>query len=145
MNKRIIIFLGGLAVLTIFILVYFLFTVSKENATRISLTSLDGKTISVKDFTKTSLRNDASALTLEDNPQSAVIMYNENSKIFTILIHANEEQEFNAKRVLAEQQFLSQLDVSKEESCKLNVEVSTDGPETDLLPFSKPQRLSFCK
>jgi hypothetical protein len=143
MNKKILFAIIASGSLIIILLLVWFLKISQKSK-NISINTIDGEQIEVQDFTKTSTRNDEAALTLEDDSNSAVIMYNENSQIFTILVHAREEEEFNRKRVLAEKQFLSELAIDEEQACRLNVEVSIDGPINDLQPFSQPQPLSFC-
>ncbi len=144
MNKKIFYMLVIVAILIILSLVMVLVR-GNRSSSKIQIKGENGQTVTTKDFTQNSVKNDQSAQTLQDDKSSAVIMFNGDSNIFTILVHASEEQEFNQKRILAEEQFLAELGISEAEACKLNVEVATDGPETDLLPFSKPQPLSFCK
>lgn len=145
-NKKIYLIIAFIVLLILVaLLIVFINRDKTETQNMISVEALNGGQVNVSDFKKKAVQNDEAAWTLQHKETSAVIMYNENSDIFTILINANEEQEFKDKRVLAEQEFLELLDVVKEEACAMKVIVAINGPETDLLWFSHPQRLSFCQ
>lgn len=148
MNKRniiIIVLLFCVIAIAIGVVLFLIFQNDNQLDSEISIPTSSGENINVNDFKSTSEQVDGSAYTLKDIPDTAVFLYNEESNIFNILIHANEESDFERKKIIAENYFINQLGISKDQACTLNVEVSTDGPENDIQSFSKVQKLSFCK
>lgn len=149
MNNKTYIIIGiVIAVLIIVVLAIFALLPGKNEgpaANKVLVPSETGQQVEVNDFKSGAQLQDDSAFILKDLPDVAAFLYNEESGVFNILIHATEEVDFNQKRTTAEASFLEQLGITAEQACTLKVEVSTDGPENDLQSFSKVQGLSFCQ
>lgn len=150
-NKKILFIIAIIISLGVILtMVYFAFLKNRpgsvnNNGSKIQLETPNGSTLSVNDFIKGAQSIDDAAVTLKDIPDVAVFMYNKESKIFTILIHAQDQETYDKRVSIAEQSFLQQLGITEQYACGLRVEVSSDGPVNDLQDFSNIHPLSFCR
>jgi hypothetical protein len=117
---------------------------TSPNAEHLAISGSDGKKVTVNNFKKNVMESTPGATTIKQEPSGAAIFYNEPDNTFSIVLNEYDLDNFNVKRYVAEFEFLSIMGITKEEACRLRVEVSNVGsPEEELQNQIFP--LSFCQ
>ncbi len=150
--KLFYIVLGVIAISMIIILIVILFRLPKQGqennkgfTSTLPYSLNNGKTIQLKDFTKSAVAIDPGVVTLYKNPTEGVIFYNTTGRLFSLVLNEYDPDEFNKKRPELEKKFISILDISQTDACLLNVQVSNIGAVDGSDLNGKIFPLSFCK
>jgi hypothetical protein len=137
-QKFLIIIISSLALLSIVILGYFAFKsnntpVTNLVAERVSVAGKNNQEVSVKNFYLNPVEESPGAVTFNRTTDLATYFYNDDGNKFSISLNEGTQEEFFAKKPLAEQEFLKLLDITADQACLLNIQVVNAGSNDPVL------------